>query len=134
MSLHEGRLPAGYAREIRGHNEGQGKNVAKKRSRTYQSYYNMLARCYLKYVGDNSNHCYKAAGILVCKEWIDGGFHAFLRDMGERPAGTSLDRIDPEKSYTPDNCRWATPSQQSRNQRRFKRRPRGFFGTQAVAS
>jgi hypothetical protein len=72
----------------------------------------MHKRCrlkqYRKYYGDKS----------VCARWAS--FEAFLEDMGEAPAGMTLDRIDNGKGYAPDNCRWATRTVQSRNTRRRK--------------
>jgi hypothetical protein len=56
---------------------------------------------------------YGAKGITVCDQWRS--FDQFLADMGERPLGMTLDRIDGAKGYSPDNCRWATPSEQMDN-------------------
>ena len=65
---------------------------------------------------------YGARGIRVHEAWHGpAGFWRFVQHVGERPTGTSLDRIDVDDDYRPDNVRWATQTEQTRNSRQCKR-------------
>ncbi len=83
-------------------------------TRTYFAWRNMRSRCY------NPAHPsyaeYGGRGISVCQRWAS--YDNFFEDMGEVPAGRSLDRINTNGNYRPSNCRWATMEQQLNNQRR----------------
>lgn len=80
---------------------------------TYKSWQAMLKRCYAP--GNASYDNYGGRSIKVCKRWRK--FENFFADMGERPDGMTLDRLEVNKNYTPKNCRWATRTQQRANRR-----------------
>lgn len=79
----------------------------------YRSWGAMIARCTDPRATGWED--YGGRGITVCPEWLD--VTVFVRDMGPRPAGTTLDRINNSEGYKPGNCRWATPKVQANNRR-----------------
>lgn len=85
----------------------------------FATFWNMRNRCR----NPNCNRAYIYENVSICDRWLEPrkGFWNFLEDMGEKPEGCSLDRIDGTKGYSPENCRWATLSQQSRNRKSYGR-------------
>lgn len=83
-------------------------------TRTHKTWTSMKGRC--RNPNDAMWKYYGARGITVCARWLK--FENFYADMGERPEGKTLDRIDVNGHYEPGNCRWATPLEQRHNQRR----------------
>jgi len=88
-----------------------------KPSPTYYSWVCMKYRCNNPHSPDYPR--YGGRGIKVCSEW--GLFTNFLRDMGARPEGKTLDRIDVNGHYNKDNCKWSTGEDQSNNRRKTKK-------------
>src|SRR5574343_242318 len=86
-------------------------------SKTYNTWAGMLTRCYNK--NQDSYKDYGGRGITVCDRWRNS-FTEFLADMGERPKGCSIERVDNDKGYSPENCIWADYSTQAKNTRRTR--------------
>lgn len=92
------------------HGEGHGENITPE----YRSWRSMRSRCLNPNVKEYPY--YGGRGIKICKRWDD--YRLFLKDMGRRPSiKHSLERLNVNRNYTPDNCRWATHAEQQVNRR-----------------
>ncbi len=99
------------------------------RSVEYQTWRNMKARCYLPSYIEYQH--YGGRGIKVCERWRNS-FKNFYEDMGQKPKGKTLDRINTNGDYEPKNCRWATYTEQILSQRLRSTNKTGFKGVQKV--
>lgn len=96
------------------HTKHKGSNT-----RLYNIYYRMKNRCYYK--NDINYKNYGARGIVVCNEWLNDfmNFYNWAMDNGYKE-GLTIDRINTDGNYSPDNCKWSTPKQQAQNRRSNK--------------
>jgi hypothetical protein len=100
-----------------------------KKHPSYFSWSAMKSRC--NNVNDFFYENYGGRGIAYCARWED--FSNFARDMGIRPGNNySIERVDNEKGYSPENCKWGTRHEQSMNRRKFKNNTTGFRGVTKV--
>lgn len=123
-SIHYGRYYR-YGNPLTLKHAPNGKNRCK--HPLYRTYCIMRERCISNKSINFKN--YGGRGITVCERWLGvEGFENFILDMGDRPDGMSLDRIDNEKGYSPDNCKWSTSHEQARNKRIFSSNTTGYRG------
>lgn len=100
---------------VKGFRSTHGQAAGGRLTPIYRTWCAMRARCLSK---TNAGYKYYGGrGITICERWLTS-FENFRADMGPRPAGTSIDRINNDGNYEPSNCRWATQKQQANNQRR----------------
>ena len=83
-------------------------------SREFNTWKSMIGRC--NNIKDPAYKYYGGRGILVCSRWFES-FENFYEDMGNRPEGKTIDRIDTNGNYEPSNCKWSTPKEQQTNRR-----------------
>lgn len=110
-ALAHGTVSCGcYSRE---HNGDALRTHGRTNTPEFRTWSSMLLRAHTG--AADCAHNYLGRGITVCERWLK--FENFAADMGKRPSGTTLDRINNDGNYEPGNCRWATPAQQRNNSR-----------------
>ena len=94
---------------------------------TYKAWQHLIDRC--KNPNDKKYKYYGGRGIKICERWLseNNGFVNFFADMGEKPKGLTLERMDNDGNYEPGNCKWATYKEQNNNQRSYSCGPNKQF-------
>jgi hypothetical protein len=113
----EYRLKGGYTKSCGCLKRGQNPPIRIKHGMSsysgFKVWESMMRRCFNK--NDKDYPSYGGRGITVCDKWKNPA--NFAKDMGEKPLGCSIERIDVNSDYCPSNCRWATPLEQGANKR-----------------
>ena len=113
-----------YKREkVKRDNIKHGQASRKNSTPEYRAWAHMMERCYNP--KEAGYHNYGGRGIKVCERWHD--FENFYEDMGKKPEGLTLERINTNGNYEPENCKWATWEEQRQNQR-----ARGYFWNRSI--
>lgn len=123
-AIQGGSLRGGYAKSCGCLIKDASTSFGMRGTPTHNSWAGLIQRCTNS--NDKSYKNYGGRGIKVCKRWMQ--FKNFLTDMGIKPNGLTIERIDNSEGYSLRNCKWATPTEQQRNKRPEKRSSTGLNG------